>query len=125
MNIRHLGVSVFVLFVGLAGCSDPNLQPQSASQSRPQSTNQAADTNTPQTPAIPVHNLSRIGTAKALTPEALASIEVGKTTRAQLVELLGEIKPFTLGDGKQIYRYDIGKFIFGADGVLLRQHISH
>ncbi|MEH6471147.1 MAG: hypothetical protein V7752_07850 [Halopseudomonas sp.] len=117
--MKQLVVSVLVLFLGLMGCAEENLQPQSATQS------EASSANDPQKPVIPQHNLSQVADAKAVTPEMLATIEVGKTTTAQLIELLGEIKPFTLGDGKQIFRYDVGKFIFDADGVLLRQHINH
>jgi hypothetical protein len=75
-------------------------------------------------PTVVQHHLSRVADAKAVTPEMLASIKEGKTTTVDLIELLGDIKPFTLGDGKRIYRYDIGKFIFDAKGVLLRKHIN-
>lgn len=116
-----LMVSVFML--GLAGCAEQGIQPQSGSQTPPQ-----PGSATPADPAqaqVPVHNLSRVAVAKPVSAELLATIVEGKTTTAELVQLLGEIKPFTLGDGKQIYRYDLGKFIFGADGVLLRQHLNH
>ena len=107
-----------LLMAALTACTDPGVQPQPASQSS------AATTSQPQQPVIPQHNLSRVADAKVVSPEALAQIEIGKTTTSELIQLLGEIKPFTLGDGKQIYRYDVGKFIFGADGVLLRKHLN-
>ena len=110
--------SVLVPVLALTGCIEPpaNVQPQTGSTS-------AAGAEQKQ--VVVQHDLSRVADAKAVTPEMLATIKVGETTTAELVDLLGEIKPFTLGDGKQIYRYDVGKFIFGADGKLLRQHVNH
>ena len=113
--------SVSMVLLSLAGCTEQNVQPQTGAQS---SSQPAAGEGAPAQPQVPVHNLSRVTEARSVTPEVLATIEVGKTTVAQLTQLLGETKPFTLGDGKQIYRYDLGKFIFGADGVLLRKHIN-
>lgn len=101
----------------LGGCVDPNLQPQPGGSS-------AGTAGEAQQPVIPQHNLSQVAEAIQVNPEQLAAIEVGKTTKAELTALLGETKPFTLGDGKQIFRYDVGKFIFGADGVLLRKHLN-
>ncbi|MEH6826175.1 MAG: hypothetical protein V7629_19980 [Motiliproteus sp.] len=117
--MKHLAVTVSVLLLALAGCAPPAVQPQQGTQSG------AATTNTyPQT-VVPKHNLSQKAKANKTTPEMLATLVEGKTSIAQLVELLGEIKPYTLGDGKKIYRYDIGTYIFGADGVLLRHYPPH
>ncbi len=107
-----MALALLPLF-GLTGCvPQPNVQAEASAQS-------AAEA------APPVqHNLSRVGVAKAVTPEMRATLKVGQTTRVQLVEMLGEIKPFSLGDGKKIYRYDVGEFFFDAKGVLLRQHLT-
>lgn len=113
---------VLVPVLALTGCIEPpaNIRPQAASAA-----GSGSEPGTEKAPVIVQHNLSQVADAKAVTPAMLATIKVGETTTAQLTELLGEIKPFTLGDGKKIYRYDVGKFIFGADGLLLRQHINH
>ncbi len=110
-----------LVIVALTGCIEPpaNIQPQAGSPSA------SSTPGTDNKPVVVQHNLSRVAGSKAVTPEMLSTIKVGETTTAQLVELLGEIKPFTLGDGKKIYRYDVGKFIFDANGVLLRQHVNH
>ncbi len=119
MNAHRL-ISISALFVFvLTGCMQapgPGPRPQGAVQSSAMTT----EANAP----VSTHNLSQVAKANPVSAQQLAALQVGVSTVAEVTALLGEVKPFSLGDGKKILRYDVGKFIFDQQGVLIRQFLS-
>lgn len=105
----------------LAACSEESLRPPVQPAPEPATTAGGH----PKPPPVPKHNLSRVADAQAVTPEQLEALQVGVSTRQDIVKLLGDVKPFSLGDGKQILRYDVGKFIVDQQGVLIRKFLNN
>ncbi len=111
----------------LSGCSEEALRAQAqpqygATATAPVRTSSPAPKEEPI--VVPKHNLSRVAAANRVSPQQLDALQVGEARREQVIALLGEIEPFTLGGGKQILRYDVGKFVFDSDGVLIRKFLT-
>lgn len=115
--MKRLSPLGLVLALALAGCTEPVVKPQVAAPASPPPAGEAQ-------PAVIKHNLSRVAEAKPVAASVLEGFTLGKTTRAEVAAALGDAKPFSLGDGKSILRYDVGKFIFDQNGVLLRKFLS-
>jgi hypothetical protein len=112
-----------LLMVSLLGCGGERVRPQTGVAPAPSSGGSDQTGGAKKTPIVE-HNLSRVATAQPVSKAQLEALEVGRATRPQVLELLGENRPFTLGDGKTILRYDVGKFIFDQQGVLLRKFLA-
>lgn len=119
-TLRTLALSAVVV-ANLSACSEEDMRPQSY-PAQPQPV--AAEPAEPELAPVPKHNLGRIADSGSVTPEQLAALKVGVTTEAEVLQLLGEAKPFALGDGKHILRYDVGKFIFDANKILIRKFLN-
>ncbi|WP_207062543.1 hypothetical protein [Motiliproteus sp. SC1-56] len=123
--MRYFAGVMAVVMVALSGCGGSEVRPQAeagagSTASAPPSAGQEAVKKTP----VVQHNLSKVAEAKPVTAAQLEALTVGETTRDQVVELLGANTPFTLGDGKSILRYDVGKFIFDGENRLLRKFLA-
>ncbi|WP_210397553.1 hypothetical protein [Motiliproteus sediminis] len=121
--MKPLLVLLAMLFV--AACSEEDFKPQPR-QPVPQPVTPAVtpvEDSAPE-PVAP-HNLGRVADSRGVTQAQLEALTVGVTTEAEVLQLLGETKPFTLGDGKHILRYDVGKFVFDQNKVLIRKFLNH
>lgn len=112
---------VAVLLV--TACSEEDFKPQPINP-QPQPVAPATGAASEQPEPVPPHNLGRVADSRGVTQAQLDALTVGVTTEAEVLQLLGETKPFTLGDGKQILRYDVGKFIFDQNKVLIRKFLN-
>ncbi len=120
MNPRPFKYISALLVLVLAGCMEaPGPRLPGAMPSSAPVTDSAKGA-----PIAPDHSLSQVAKANPVTVQQLSALQIGVSTEGEVKALLGEVKPFSLGDGKKILRYDVGKFIFDQQGVLMRKFMS-
>ena len=121
---RSSVIALLAAVFTLSACTEEEMTRSQPVQPKPEPVAPAAVAAPEPEVVVPKHNLGRVEESKQVTPQQLDALKVGVTTEQQVKRLLGDVKPFSLGDGKHILRYDVGKFIFDQQGVLIRKFVS-